>query len=89
MGFWRRARDSNPRTGYSPLHDFQEDSESPKIVDMHRISCSHILVATAEIDILILLVSGIFVTATVVFPSSQVVIHRENNYPMKLSIHIQ
>ena len=22
-GFWRRARDSNPRTGYSPLHDFQ------------------------------------------------------------------
>ena len=24
--FWRRARDSNPRTGYSPLHDFQSCS---------------------------------------------------------------
>ena len=23
---WRRARDSNPRTGYSPLHDFQSCS---------------------------------------------------------------
>ena len=70
---WRRARDSNPRTGYSPLHDFQEDSVSPKVVDIHRVSPSHILVATAEIDILIILVSGIYVTAIVVFPSSKVV----------------
>ena len=53
------------------LHDFQEDSESPKFVDIHRVSPSHILVATAEIDILTILVSGIYVTATVVFPSSR------------------
>ena len=55
------------------LHDFQEDSESSKVVDIHRISHPHILVTTAEIDILILLVSGIYVTATVVFPSSAIV----------------
>ena len=72
-GFWRRARDSNPRTGYSPLHDFQEDSVSPKFVDIHRVSLAHIFVATAEIDILFILVSGIYVTTVVVFPSSEVV----------------
>ena len=81
MGFWRRARDSNPRTGYSPLHDFQEDSESPEFVDIHRVLRTNILVATAEIDILIILVSDIYVTATVVFPSSEVVYHYENIYP--------
>ena len=88
-GFWRRARDSNPRTGYSPLHDFQEDSGSPEFVDLHRVSHSHILVATARTDILIILVSGIYVTAVVVFPSSKVVNYSENIYPIKQSIHIQ
>ena len=88
-GFWRRARDSNPRTGYSPLHDFQEDSGSPKVVDIHRVLHSHILVATAEIAILNILVSSIYITAVVVFPSSEVVSYSENIYPMKLSIHIQ
>ena len=33
------------------LHDFQEDSGSPKVVDIHRVSTYHILVAPAEIDI--------------------------------------
>ena len=72
-GFWRRARDSNPRTGYSPLHDFQEDSRSPEVVDIHRISHPDILVTTAENDILTILVSDIYVTAVVVFPSAKVV----------------
>ena len=86
---WRRARDSNPRTGYSPLHDFQEDSGSPKVVDIHRFSHSHIFVATAEIDILTTLVSGIYVTAVVVFPSSNIVSYCENIYPLKRLKHIQ
>ena len=88
-GFWRRARDSSPRTGYSPLHDFQEDSGSQKVVDIHRVSPSHILVATARIDILTILVSGIYVTAVVVFPSSNIVSYCENIYPLKRSKHIQ
>ncbi len=78
---WRRAWDSNPRTGYSPLHDFQLLFKALKFVGIHRVLPSHIFVATAEIDILIILVSGIYVTATVVFPSSKVVSHCENIYP--------
>ena len=69
-GFWRRARDSNPRTGYSPLHDFQLLFKALKFVDIHRVSLAHIFVATARIDILTILVSGIYVTAVVVFQSS-------------------
>ena len=89
MGFWRRARDSNPRTGYSPLHDFQEDSGSLKIVDIHRISPTHILVVTVKNDILIILISGIYVTAVVVFPSSKFVYHCENIYLFKQSRQTQ
>ena len=44
------------------------------------------MVATAEIDILFILVSGIYVTAVVVFPSSKVVSNCENIYPIKQSI---
>ncbi len=89
MGFWRRARDSNPRTGYSPLHDFQLLFKALKFVDIHRVLSPNILVATAKINILIILVSVIYATTIVVFPSSEVVYHCENIYPMKLSIHIQ
>lgn len=53
------------------LHDFQEDSGSPKVVDIHRVSPSRIFIATAEIDILTTLVLGIYVTAVVVFWSSE------------------
>ena len=81
------SRDSNPRTGYSPLHDFQEDYESPKFVDIHRVSLAHIFVATARIDILIILISDIYVTVVVVFPSSKVVSNCENIYLMKQSKH--
>ena len=49
---WRRARDSNPRTGYSPLHDFQLLFKTLKFVDIYRVSLAHIFVATAEIAIL-------------------------------------
>ena len=43
-GFWRRARDSNPRTGYSPLHDFQHIIKTTKILDLQGISLSNILI---------------------------------------------
>ena len=79
-GFWRRARDSNPRTGYSPLHDFQLLIKSLKFVDIHRALSSNILVTTAENDILIILVSGIYVTTTVVFPSSELKIQSGNRF---------
>ena len=86
---WRRARDSNPRTGYSPLHDFQLLFKVLKLVDIHRVLSTNILVTTARINILIILVSGIYVIIVVVFPSSEVVSHCENISPMKQSIHIQ
>ena len=60
-----------------------------KFVDIHRVSPSHIFVATAENTILNILVSSIYVTTVVVFPSSKVVRHCKNIYPMKQSIHIQ
>ena len=55
------------------LHDFQSLFKALKFVDIHSVSLANILVATAEIDILIILVSGIYVIAVVVLPSSEVV----------------
>ena len=55
------------------LHDFQQLFKVLKFVDIHRILTNDILVTTARIDILSILVSGIYVTAVVVFPLPQVV----------------
>lgn len=41
---WRRARDSNPRTGYSPLHDFQSCSfDQLGQLSVSAIKCSYII----------------------------------------------
>ena len=43
-GFWRRARDSNPRTGYSPLHDFQSCSfDQLGQLSVSAIKCLYII----------------------------------------------
>ena len=47
--FWRRARDSNPRTGYSPLHDFQHIRKSEKILDLQGISVFNISIFISPI----------------------------------------
>ena len=42
--FWRRARDSNPRTGDSPLHDFQSCSfDQLGQLSVSAIKCSIII----------------------------------------------
>ena len=50
-GFWRRARDSNPRTGYSPLHDFQHIIKSTKSLDLKEFSVSNILIFLSPFQI--------------------------------------
>ena len=60
------------------LHDSQQLFKVLKSVDIHRVLSPNILVATARIAILNILVSGIYVTTVVVFPSSKVVSDCEN-----------